>query len=255
MIRIESLYYAPVKSLALASLERARLEKPGIPGDRAFFIVDAEGRLATQREYGRLVQVRPSYDAATGRLELSFPDGRVVAGVAEQGEAVTTSFWEERAVEGYAVPGDWGEALSEFIGTKLTLVKAAKAGTSFDGYPLSLCSTASLNALARAAGRDAVDGRRFRQNIYISGTAPHEEDTWLGGEVRVGSALLRVKMLDPRCAMTTHSPDTGEIDLNTLKIIASYRTDQPKQANFGVYCTVAEPGEAAPGDDVVAVGR
>jgi uncharacterized protein YcbX len=252
---IESLYCAPVKSLALAPLERARLEKPGIPGDRAFFIVDGEGKLATQREYGRLVQVRPAYDASSGHLVLSFPDGRVVEGVAEQGEAVATAFWEERAVEGYAVRGEWSEALSEFIGTKLTLVKAAKAGASFDGYPLSMCSVASLDALARAAGRETVDGRRFRQNIYVSGTAPHEEDTWLGGEVRVGSALLRVKMLDSRCAVTTHSPDTGEVDMNTLKIIASYRTDQPKEVNFGVYCTVAEPGEAAVGDDVVAVGR
>ena len=53
--------------------------------------------------------------------------------------------------------------------------------------------------------------------------------------------------------MTTHSPETGEADMDTLKIIASYRTDQPKEVNFGVYCTVAEPGEAAVGDEVVPV--
>jgi uncharacterized protein YcbX len=135
------------------------------------------------------------------------------------------------------------------------LVKAEKAGTSFDGFPLSMCSVASLGALAAAAGKEHDDGRRFRQNIYISGSGPHEEDTWLGGEVRVGRALLRVKMLDPRCVITTHSPDTGETDMNTLKIIASYRTDQPKEANFGVYCTVAEPGEASLGDEVVPQTR
>ncbi len=38
--------------------------------------------------------------------------------------------------------------------------------------------------------------------------------------------------------------------MNTLKIIASYRTDQPKEVNFGVYCTVVQPGEAAVGDEV-----
>ena len=113
----------------------------------------------------------------------------------------------------------------------------------------------SLCALAEAAGEESVDGRRFRQNIYISGSAPHEEDTWLGGEVRVGQALLRVKVRDSRCAVTTHSPETGEIDMNTLKIIATYRTDQPKEVNFGVYCTVAGPGEAAVGDEVVPLTR
>jgi uncharacterized protein YcbX len=51
--------------------------------------------------------------------------------------------------------------------------------------------------------------------------------------------------------VTTQNPDTGEVDLNTLKIIASYRTDQPKSANFGVYATVVEPGVAATGDEVV----
>ena len=69
--------------------------------------------------------------------------------------------------------------------------------------------------------------------------------------MRVGAALLRVQMPDPRCVITTSSPDTGEVDMDTLNLIASYRTDQTKQVNFGVYCTVAEPGEAAVGDEVV----
>ena len=106
---------------------------------------------------------------------------------------------------------------------------------------------------AKAAGADSVDARRFRQNIYISGASPHLEDEWLDREVRVGGAVLRVKMRDPRCAITTHSPDTGEIDMNTLKIIASYRTDQPKEANFGVYCTIVEAGDVAVGDEVAPV--
>jgi uncharacterized protein YcbX len=133
-------------------------------------------------------------------------------------------------------------------------VKAERAGSTFDGFPLSLCSTASLDALAAAAGRDAIDGRRFRQNIYVSGATAHQEDDWIGGEVRAGKALLRVKMADPRCVITTHSPETGEADLNTLKIITLYRSDQPNEVNFGVYCTVAEPGEAAVGDEVAPVG-
>lgn len=250
MIRVERFYIAPVKSLALAEVDRAYLDKPGIAGDRAFFVTDAAGELVTQRECGMLVQVGTSFDAATGRLELRFPNGPAVEGVPEPGEATTTAFFAERPVEGHYVNGDWSEALSEFAGQELRLVKAGRAGASFDGYPLSMCSMASLDALAEAAGKDDVDGRRFRQNIYISGSAPHEEDTWLGGEVRVGKAVLRVKMRDSRCDVTTHSPETGEIDMNTLKIIASYRTDQPKEVNFGVYCTVAEPGEAAVGDQV-----
>lgn len=249
-IRVEAMYIAPVKSLGLAAVERARLDKPGIAGDRAFFIVDERGRLFTQREHGALVQIAASYDAASGKLRLTFPGGQVVSGVAEAGETVSARFFGERDVRGHQVRGEWSETLSDFAGRRLRLVKAAQAGGAFDGYPISMCSAGSLEALARAAGREAVDGRRFRQNIYISARQAHVEDTWIGREVQIGGAVLRVKAADPRCVMTTHDPDTGSIDMNTLKLIASYRADQPKEVNFGVYCTVAQPGDVAVGDEV-----
>lgn len=248
-IHVERMYISPVKSLGLAALERARADKPGIAGDRAFFIVDERGRLFTQREHGALVQIAVAYDVASGELRLTFPDGRTVAGIAEAGEPCATSFFGERDVEGSVVRGEWGEALSEFAGRRLRLVKAAP-GQGFDGYPMSMCSAGSLAALAGAAGLGEVDGRRFRQNIYLSASQAHVEDSWIGRDVRVGGAVLRVKAADPRCVMTTHNPDTGETDMNTLKVIASYRTDQPKEVNFGVYCTVAEAGDIAVGDEV-----
>ena len=252
-MRVQSRYISPVKSLGLAPIERAFLDKPGIAGDRAFFIIDAEDAMFTQRVFGPLVQVRTSYDAESGSLELSFPDGGAVAGVPELGAAIEASFFGVRDVGGRVVEGGWNEALSTFAGRALRLIKADAAGTSFDAFPISMCSMASLEALAKAAGAESIDGRRFRQNIYLEGASPHEEDTWLEREVRVGAALLRVKVRDARCAVTTLSPDTGETDMNTLKIIASYRTDQPKQVNFGVYCTVAEPGEVSVGDQVALV--
>jgi len=247
------MYTSPVKALGLCEVTQAFLDKPGIAGDRAFFIINAAGGLFTQREYGPLVQIKTSFDATSGELALTFPGGRSVRGTPEPGESVVTPFFGERPVEGHVVRGDWNAALSTFVVQPVRLVKATRAGASFDGFPLSICSMASLDALAAAAGQDQVDGRRFRQNVYVSGATPHQEDEWLGREVRVGRALLRVKMRDSRCVVTTKSPETGETDMDTLKLIASYRTDQPKEVNFGVYCTVAEPGEAHVGDDVTVI--
>jgi hypothetical protein len=252
MIRVDRIYIAPVKSLALAEVSQALLDKPGIAGDRAFYIIDSAGRLVTQRECGALVQIAPRYDVQAEVLTLTFPSGLVVEGLVELAEPLATEFFGH-AVQGRATRGDSNSALSDFVGQPVRLVKADVPGTGFDGFPLSMCSTASLDALAQAAGRDSVDGRRFRQNIYISGAAAHEEDLWVGREVRAGKALLRVKMRDPRCVMTTHNPDTGTPDMNTLKIIASYRTDQPKEVNFGVYCTVVEPGQVTVGDEVAPI--
>lgn len=257
------MYFAPVKSLGLATLARTRLEKPGIPGDRLFAVVDENGKLVTQRQHGPLVQIAPQYDAASGELRLTFPDGSVVAGVTEPATAaalsvavgmpITAMFWDT-PVDAHVVAGAWHEALSEFAGRPLRLIKAVTPGRGFDAYPISICSRASLDAFARAAEIPADDGRRFRQNLYLSGAAAHGEDEWLGQEVRVGTALVRVKIRDSRCVMTTHSPDTGDTDMDTLKVIASYRVDQPKEVNFGVYCTVAEPGEVAIGDEVTLAG-
>src|SRR5205823_4939221 len=67
-IRVDSMYISPVKSLALRPIERARVEKPGIAGDRAFFIIDEAGKLFTQRQYGGLVQVAARYDVDAGDL-------------------------------------------------------------------------------------------------------------------------------------------------------------------------------------------
>ncbi len=253
MIRVQNIYYSPVKSLRLVPLDRAFLDKPGIAGDRAFFIIDAEGAPFTQRVFGPMVQIQTFYEADSGRLELSFPDGSTIAGVPEVGDSIEASFFGVRDVGGRVVESEWNEALSTFAGQELRLVKADAAGTSFDAFPISMCSLASLEALAQAAETDSVDGRRFRQSIYIEGASAHEEDTWLDHDVRIGAALLRVRMRDPRCAVTTLDPDTGQHDMDTLKVIPSYRTDQPKQVNFGVYCTVTEPGEVAIGDEVVPV--
>lgn len=253
MIQIDNMFIAPVKALGMTELSHAMLDKAGIAGDRAFYIVDVDGKLITQREYGPLAKVRAAYDVATEVLTLTFPDGSNVTGVPGLGDALTTSFFGVNPVDGHVVEGDWGSALSEFAGQPLRIVKADIPGRGFDGFPLSMCSRESLVAFAQAAGRPGDDGRRFRQNIYMSGCASHEEDTWIGREVRVGNALLRVKMPDSRCVVTTLSPDTGEPEVDTLQIIAGYRTDQPKQVNFGVYCTVVEPGEASIRDEVAVV--
>ncbi len=248
------MYISPVKSLALQPVEFARLEKAGIPGDRAFYMIDARGKFFTQREHFPMVQVRAAFDVEENHLTITFPDGTVVESAADVGDPIETTGHAGRAINAHLVVGPFGEALSGFAGQPVRLVRPETTGSSFDAYPISVCSTESLDALARAANEPKVDGRRFRQNIYITGTTAHGEDEWIGGKVRVGTAVLNMKIRDERCVMTTRNPDTGDHDLNTLKIIASYRTDVPKEVCFGVYATVAEPGEARVGDEVVPLG-
>ena len=58
---------------------------------------------------------------------------------------------------------------------------------------VSCVSTAALGGLAREAGVDSVDGRRFRMLFGIDGVEAHAEDGWLGRRVAFGDAVVRSK--------------------------------------------------------------
>ena len=89
---------------------------------------------------------------------------------------------------------------------------------------MSLITDGSLAALGRRAGVDGVDGRRFRMTLELSGAGEHDEDGWIGSEVGVGEARVRVTGPVGRCVVTTRNPDTGVSDLDTLRVLGGYGT-------------------------------
>jgi uncharacterized protein YcbX len=251
-MKVGAIYIAPVKSLALHSVARARVTRRGLVGDREFFLITDGNRQFTMRDFGPLATVRATYKADPELLTLTFPDGRIAASLPERGEAVTARFFGQYDVEGFETPGPWNDALAAFTGQPIRLVRSGERRTAVDALPISLLSDASIEALRSASGESAFEERRFRPNVFIEGAGrAHQEDEWIGGTVRIGGAVARVRMRDPRCVMTTLEPRTGVHDFDTLRMIANYRTDQPKEVNFGVYGTIDEEGEITVGDDVI----
>jgi MOSC domain-containing protein len=82
----------PVKGLRLQWRDRVRLTEDGVPGDRAFFIVDDRGAMVSATRVGGLVSVVPEHDVRAGELSLRFPDGAEVAGPIELGEPEAVRF-------------------------------------------------------------------------------------------------------------------------------------------------------------------
>jgi hypothetical protein len=159
-----------------------------------------------------------------------------------------------RQVAGREVTGPWAEALSGFCGSPVRLVKSDSPGASYDEYPVSLLSQASVDLMGEqpASGRK-FEGRRFRPNFLIDGCSPHEEDSWLGGVVQIGAELrLRMVAPDPRCAITTLDPDTGERDFDVPRLLLSYRPSA-RAPYFGVYGAVESTGTVSVGDAVELV--
>lgn len=253
MHTVAAIFTSPVKSLSLARPHSVTVGYSGIVEDRRFHLVDGEGRLLTQRQLGRLVLVQAQYSAETEVLTLRFPDGQHVDGPTELGNAVSTAIWG-RQVSGREVTGPWSEALTRFCGSPVRLVKTDNPGESYDEYPVSLLSQASIDHLnGQASGGPKFEGRRFRPNFLIDGCTPHEEDTWLGGLVQIGPQLrLRLVAPDPRCAVTTLDPETGERDFDVPRLLLSYRPSA-RAPYFGVYGAVDTPGTISVGDAVELV--
>ncbi len=253
MISVAAIHIAPVKSLGLAHPEAVQVGPRGIAEDRRFYLIGPGGRLVTQREMRHLVQVKAEYAEASERLQIRFPSGDNLKGSVELGAAVETRIWG-RSVEGHLVVGDWSAALSEFCGAPVSLVVSDEPGQCYDEFPISIVSQESLQRLGQQAeGGATFDSLRFRPNFLLEGCKPHEEDSWLGGTIRIGRELrVQLTAPDPRCAITTHDPSTGEPDVDILSLIRSYRSN-PRTAYFGVYGVVEHPGPVSVGDVVTTL--
>lgn len=251
--RVVRISVAPVKSLGLVHPDEVELESHGVRGNRRFWLVDADGRLFNNKRNGPMIRIRPEWNEETRRLVLVFPDGERVEGIVELGDAVDAEMYGQPHPS-HRVLGPWEDAISTFVGRPLTLLFADghAADRGYMGGTVSLVSRGSLERLREEAGaKEPVDGRRFRMLFEIDGVRAHEEDEWLGTQVRVGDATIRLNGDVGRCVVTTHDPDRGITDLDTLGVLARYRREgRNEPLPFGVYGAVAVPGRVRVGDTV-----
>jgi uncharacterized protein YcbX len=254
MPRVARLSIAPVRSLALVHPEQIDLTPVGVAEDRRFYLVDGANRLIDRLVVGELVQITSATDAQGTWLRLTMPDGTVIEDDVRVTGPIETPMYGRTAV-GHVVDGPWAEPLSAFTGREIRVVRCDQPAGTRAGNPASIIGDGTLQRLARQLGVDAVDSRRFRMLIDLEGAAEHEEDGWVGGEIAIGDAVLRVTKPDARCAITTQHPDSGVRDLDTLRGIIAYRgLREGKHADLGVLADVVAPGRVRLGDEVVALG-
>lgn len=256
-LKVEQLYYYPVKSLHGVALDAMTLDAFGPAGDRRWMIVDKEGRFVTQREQSRLAQVNGVLTLSG--LEISIPGSEpepVVAG----DETRRVLIWRDWVKAQVAEPGP-SEKLSEWLGMQVELVYMPESTlrpvdnkyvmderrVSFaDGFPFLVTHIASLDALSERIGQP-VDMRRFRPNIVVSGGEAFEEDRWAS----LSQGDLRLRLVKPctRCVMTTVHPDQGvrSEDLQPLRELGRFRRTD-KGVVFGVNAVHDALGEIRIGD-------
>jgi uncharacterized protein len=247
--------FTPVKGLRLQHRAEVLLTEAGVPGDRAFFLVDERGAMVSATRLGPLVAVVPEHEAQAGTLSLRFPDGDEVAGSIELGEPENVRFYALN-LRARPVLGAFSAALSDHCDTPVRVFAAPPDRPGIDrgrDGAVTLLSVASLERLqAHARETEPVDPRRFRMTFGVEGLEAHEEDGWIDRDVRIGDAVLRVAGNVGRCALTTRNPDTGVVDFKTLHHLDTYRrqmqTSEPLP--FGVHARVVQPGRVRVGDAV-----
>ncbi|MCC6619176.1 MAG: MOSC domain-containing protein [Chloroflexi bacterium] len=258
MLTVSRLSTTPIRGFALHHPQSVELSPHGVIDDRRFSMHTADGRLFDRTKLGTLVQLQAEFESVDGGecLTITFPGGETVSGAVELDSPTSLEF-HNRAFTARRVIGPWADALSAWADRRLELYRSERLPHERDRNGVSILSEASVAELARQGNHgQPVDPRRFRMLIQVAGAErPHQEDGWLGDEVRIGDALVHVTRLDPRCVITTQDPDTGLRDFPTLHVLRDYRgLRDGNHLYFGVYAEVVEPGRIAVGDPIEVLG-
>jgi len=245
-VTVSELAIAPIKGMRVQRRAEIWLGDHGVTGDREFLIVDDDGKLVLTARNPGLLRIEPSWEPAQNLLALRFPDGSVVQDAPGPGTAAVTRTYGGREIPGQVISGPLSAALSGYLGRPAHLFKRAAGHLGCDDHPVTLMSEASLHALAGEFSGTAVDPRRFRMTITVTGADPWAEHSWSGQQVTIGDITLRVLAPVPRCVITTRNPESGATDARILHALAQLRGKN--DITFGVWCEVIQPGRIQVGD-------
>lgn len=118
---------------------------------------------------------------------------------------------------------------------------------------ITLHGRASLAAVGAAAGDPNLSELRFRSNIAIEGAAAWDEQSWIGGRLRIGAVEFDVTRPKVRCLATHANPATGERDLAIMTTLT--RAFAQEQPTFAVALMTRGPGgEIHVGDELRVLG-
>lgn len=263
---LHSIHIHPVKAFRGESPRQAEVEPWGLAGDRRWVLIDAGGKVVTQRQQPRLAQAAAEL-LPGGGIRLSAP-GRapLTVPVPEVTDTTTVDIFGTK-VE--AVPaGDGAHAwCSGYLGEDVRLLHMDDPATrravdpgfarpgetvSFaDGYPLLLTTLASLDALNSliARGDHPQEGplpmNRFRPNVVVAGTAAWAEDGW--SRIAIGEVAFRVAKMCGRCVVTTTDQETAERGREPLRTLGRHRRFG-NQLVFGQNLVPENPGTIRVGD-------
>ena len=250
---IAAIYRYPVKGLSPERLDRTVLAKGEcLPHDRRFAIALPSTRFDPEQPKWApktcfvmlmrdeaLALLHTSFDPDTGDLTIADDTGlRLRAPITEPGGAARIADFV-------------ADFLGDSVARPLRVVEARghtfadarkKPNATYDKY-VSLINRASLAALEEQV-ETPVDKLRFRANIYFDGPPAWRELDWIGSEIALGGARLRIVSPITRCAATEVNLETAERD---IAVVAELQRGFGHNL-MGIYAEVLDGGPVAVGD-------
>lgn len=224
--QVLALHRFPVKSMVGERVSELDLDERGVVGDRVWSVRTADGKIGSGKTTRRFAAVRGllsmTVEHVGHRIVITFPNGA------------------RFDVEDPRI----SDRLSYWLDQPVTLAREQDE-THFDDGPVSLLGVASVTAVADAQDQE-VDAVRFRANILIDSGGRFEEDSWLGRKVRIGTAVIRVTAVLPRCVM---------VDMSAADLASQHgnlwAVGRLNAGHLGVVADVVQPGWLGLGDEVL----
>ncbi|HVM97493.1 MAG TPA: MOSC domain-containing protein [Candidatus Acidoferrales bacterium] len=247
-IALAHIYRYPVKGLAPEVIDTVLLQPDqGLPLDRRFGIARGDSKLdpAAPRWRPKEWFVMLMRDTALARVGCRLIPERNSIELQAPGKPPCVARFDtadgRRIIEAYVndLLGQRREGPARWI---------EASDVSFTDVPHNCLSLINLESVRELEARmdAALNPLRFRANLYIDGAPPWAEFDWVGREIEIGEARLRVATRIPRCAATAVNPETGERDVNIVKgLRAAYG-----HYDMGVYAEVVQGGTLRVGDSL-----
>ncbi len=240
-MRVAQLWRYPFKSAQGAVAPSLELVHGGAEGDRRWALVDEQGKLCSAKRYSKLLFATGADDGT-----LSLDDGTVLADDAAftswLGHAVRRTERSAATQVSYEMTFEPPNDDAEYFEIP------APPGRFVDLGDVHIVASSTLAHLAARAELD-WDVRRFRPNVVVDagdGAEPFVEASWVGRELTLGGARVRVDQETVRCAMPLRAQPGG-----LARQAPMYDAMEALHHNHvGVYGTVVQPGTVTAGDQV-----
>lgn len=267
-MNVTRLWIYPIKSCRGIEVDRLDLDDRGPRNDRRWMLVDRDMQFLTQREFPRMVLI--DVEVVGDDLFVSAPGMPRIAVPPDADDAAEPCVVWRDTVPLHPNRAEVDAWFSEFLGFEVHLMHMRASSERVanpeyvperhlvslaDGYPLLLISEASLGLLndkLRARAEREVPMERFRPNIVIAGSAPHEEDEWR--EIRIGDVACNIVKPCERCSVPTVDIATGVPGKEPSRTLATYRKVGSKIL-FGQNLVHETEGVIHVGDAVLAGAR